>query len=442
MSRQQASKPPRLAEVLAVARQSVAARLAPIRSASKGLLNLAPQADDGIVGRLPALIRDSVETVGEKLSAVDVGGGRLRRSFIIVVALPTLLFWLYAFFWQSERYVAEMRLTVRASQQEKKSMSDAASMIGKMMGGGGGGNSATQDAFMVLNYVKSRAIVADLGGRPYMEKKFARPRVDYFSRLDVGANLEDLWKYWLGHVSASVDTMSGILTTRVDAFEPQDALDMAKDIVRLSEDLVNKITLRNRRDALSRAELEVSLSRQKLADAREKTLQFRNKNVLIDPGARATSLGELIGRLTQERIDIVNALSTFSSSLSGDAPSQRIQRNRLAAIDQQIADLKKKLADAQGDDTVSAQIATYERLKLDEQFAEKLYMIAQTSYQHARQELEKQQLYLITIVHPSLPESATYPKVAANTTLVFFGLLVAWAVVSLLIASIEDHIIT
>jgi len=159
------------------------------------------------------------------------------------------------------------------------------------------------------------------------------------------------------------------------------------------------------------------------------------------PGSRAASIGELMGKLTLERIDIVNALSTFSSSLSGDAPSQRLQRMRLAAIDQQIADLKKKLTDTQEADTVSAQIASYERLKLDEQFAERLYSIAQTSFHRARQELEKQQLYLVTIVEPTLPESATYPKVLANTILLFCALLVAWAAISLIYASIEDHMV-
>ena len=328
---------------------------------------------------------------------------------------------------------------MREAQQKKSSIPDASSIMSKITGGGS--NAGSQDAFIVLNYVKSRAIVLDLGGRAYMERNFSGPGIDYFSRLSKNANLEDLWKYWMNRVSASVDTVSGILTVRVDAFQPQDALTIAKDIVRLSEELVNKITLRKRSDAVSRAELEVSLSRQMLADAREKVLQFRNQNFLIDPGSRASSLGEMIGKLTLERIDIVNALSTFSSSLSSDAPSQRLQRTRLAVIDQQIADLKKKLTDTQGSDTVSAQIAAYERLKLEEQFAEKLYTISQTAFQTARQNLERQQLYLITVVTPSLPESATYPRIVANTLLVFGSLAVAWSVLALLAASIYDHMV-
>ena len=434
MSTHRAPRPPKLSEVIATA-QNVARF-----SSTKAVEILAPLTTRDAASRLPTLIRESFEGMAEKLATAraDAGGGLLGRSFIFAVVLPTFLFWLYACFWQSERYVAETRLTVRA-QQEKKSGTDAASMITKLTGGGA--SPSSQDAFMVLNYVKSRAIVADLGGREYMEKKFARSGIDYFSRLGRNANVEEIWKYWLSHISASVDTFSGILTVRADAFQPKDALEVARDIVRLSEELVNKITVRNRTDALSRAELEVTLSRQMLADAREKTLQFRNKNVIIDPGSRATSIGELLGKLTMERMDIVNALSTFSSSLSADAPSQRLQRMRLAAIDQQIAELKKKLTDTQGSDTVSSQIASYERLKLDEQFAERLYSIAQTSYHRARQELAKQQIYLLTIVEPTLPESATYPKVTANTILLFCALLVAWAAISLIYASIEDHMV-
>lgn len=428
-------RPRKLSEVIATA-QNVA-RV----SSSKAVEIFGPLTTKDAASRLPALIRQGVEGVAETLATAGSGarGGLVGRSFVYVVILPTFLFWLYACFWQSDRYVAETRLAVRAQQQKKQPGTDAASMMSKFTGGGP--DMSSQDAFIVLNYIKSLAIVADLGGRDYLEKKFALPGADYFSRLAKNGNAEENWKYWLGHVTASVDTLSGILTLRADAFQPKDALDIARDVVRLSEALVNKITLRNRRDALSRAELEVTLSRQMLAEAREKTLQFRNKNVIIDPGSRAKSIGELMGKLTLERIDIVNALSTFSSSLDGDAPSQRLQRTRLAAIDQQLAELKKKLADTEASDTVSAQIASYERLKLDEQFAEKLYSIAQTSYYRARQEVEKQQLYLITIVEPTMPEAATYPKVAVNTALLFCALLVTWATLSLIYASIEDHMV-
>jgi capsular polysaccharide transport system permease protein len=392
---------------------------------------------DDLRNKLPALSQ-GVDLVSDSLAAMGSGSGLLGRSFVAFVLLPTLIFFLYAALWQSERYVAEMRITVREAQKrETTSTNEAASMIAKMTGGGG--SKDTQNSFIVQNYIKSRALLLDIGGHDYFEQKFAGD-ADYFSRLSRGANLEEIYKFWLGHAQASVDTVSGILTVRVDAFQPKDALDIANDVLRLSETLVNQITLRNRRDALARAEGEVVSSRQKLAEARQKVLEFRNQNFLIDPGSRAKSIGELIAKLTLERIDLANALSTFSSSLSSDSPSQRLKTTRLAAIDQQLVELKKKLTDKDGSDTVSAQLAGYEKLKLEEQFSERLYMISQTAFERARQDLERQQLYLITVVAPTLPESATYPRVIGNTILIFFSLLVIWAIVMLVGASINDQV--
>jgi capsular polysaccharide transport system permease protein len=367
-------------------------------------------------------------------------GEALSCSFIAAVLLPTLFFWIYAAFWQSPRFVSETRIVVREAQRQKKEQNAAIDLASALARGHAAPARDAQNAYIALNYFKSRAIVVDLGGRGYFERKFARREVDHFSRLSRGAALEDLWKYWLGHVSANVDALSGVLNLRVDAFGAQDALDLATDVVRLAEELVNRITLRNRADALARAEAEVDLARRKLAEAREKLLSFRNRNALVDPGARAASLGELIGKLTLERIDVVNALSAFDSTLSNDSPSARLHATRLASIDRQLAELRKKLTDSEGSEAVSAQIAGYERLKLEEQFAESMYAVAQTAYHAARQDLERQQLYLVAIVRPTRPESASFPRVGPNTLLVFTALLILWSIVALVVASVRDQI--
>lgn len=392
----------------------------------------------GAVGeRAPVLVR-SAGYVSLAVAAARDRSGLLQRSFWAVVLLPTFCFWLYGAFWQSERFVAETKMTLREAQRRESAKApDAASVVARL--GGAAASHDAQNAYMALAYLRSRALVEDLGGAPYFERAFSAQGVDWFSRLEKGATLEEIWKYWLGHLSASVENISGILTIRVDAFAPGDAHRIARDLARLSEALVNKVTLRNRADALARAESEIVGARERLARAREKTLAFRNGNLVIDPAAHATSIGELIGKLSLERIDLVNALSTFSASLAADAPSQRLQRTRLAAVERQIAELRRKLTDDKGTGAVSEQIAAYENLKLDEQFAERLYSIALAAYESARQDLERQQLYLLTVAPPTLPESAAYPRVAANTALLFCVLLVAWSIVALIAASIEDQ---
>ena len=332
----------------------------------------------------------------EKVLDVAAGGGALWKSFLLCVMLPSLCYVFYGAFIASDEYVAEARVTVRAAQEKGGGGGgglDLSSVISKVTGGAG--RSTVQDAFIVLNYIKSRAIIADLGGREYLEKIYARSDADFFSRLSKGADMEGLWKYWNGKVMVSIDTMSGIVTLQVQAYTPEDATNISQAVLDLSEKLVNNISNRSRSDAVQRAEAEVQLAARKLAEARQRLLEFRNANVLIDPLTKAKSIGEMIGQLTIDRLEIDNNLRSLSGVLAADSPSQRLQRTRLAAIDEQIASLKQKLTDAKSKDTVSAQLAKFEELELDEKFNEKMYTVAQASYEKARQERDRQLLYLV-----------------------------------------------
>lgn len=399
---------------------------------------------------LPALRRTGQELVRassfvrptlEAIATTTSGGGWWLRTFLAFVVAPTFVFFLYAALWQSNGYEAEARITVRGAQEFKGSTTDVSGIISRITGGGGAAKATIQDSYIVLNYIKSTAILQDLGGDDFLEKYYSKSKIDYISRLTKSSKIEALLKYWMNHVQASVDTVSGILTLKVEAFSPQDASAIARDIIRLSERLINDISERSRKDAVARAEQEVSHAADKLAQTRDKLTVFRDKNALIDPGMRAKNIAELIAKLTLDKVNIESALTTLQGSLRGDSPTQRIQRDRLAAIDRQIDALNKALTNPNSNTAVSAQIATYERLKLDEQFDELMYKISMSSYERARQELERQQLYLVTVTPPIPPQEATYPKVVASTLLLFAALFIFWSIGALIAASINDQMI-
>lgn len=389
-----------------------------------------------LTDRLPPRLRAVVDTLGQL--ALPGAGALLVRTFLLFVLAPSTVFFLYLALWQSNGYVAEAKITVRGAPEQRPVTSDTSAILGKL---GSTSKSTVQDSWIVLDYVKSTAVLNDLGGRAYLEKYFGSGDIDYFSRLGRDETVEDLLKYWLKRVAVSVDTVSSILTLKVEAFRPEDARAIAQDIVDRSEKLVNTMTLRSRTDALERARQEVSLAADKLVAARNKTTEFRDRTAMIDPATRVQSVSELITKLTMDKIGIENSLTTLQGSLGPDAPTQRVQRAKLATINQQIDDLKKSLTDAQNDSAVSSLIASYERLKLDEQFNERMYTIAQNSYERARQDLDKQQLYLVVVVPPSVPESATYPRIMASTILLFGALGVFWAIISLVIASVTDQMV-
>ena len=251
--------------------------------------------------------------------------------------------------------------------------------------------------------------------------------------------LEKVWKYWKRKVTATIDTQSGIVTLEVAAFSPQEALDLARQVVEKSEQLVNEISERSRNDALQRARGEVTLAQERVRKAREALLQFRNANSSIDPVASATSLSETVATLMRERIKLDNDRASLLGVVAAESPVRRQIDARISNIDKQIAALQDQMTKQGQDKTISGQIAVYESLKLESQFAEKLYEVAQSAFEQARTEQDKKQLYLATIVKPALPELPLYPRIGLGMFVVMAVCFVLWSMIALLIASVRDH---
>lgn len=365
-------------------------------------------------------------------------GSRLLTSYLLLVLLPTCIYLVYMVAFESRAYLSEIRMTVLAADKQQSSIASTATSVLKRLVSSTAVDT-TRDSHIVLNYVKSRTIIEDLGGRAYIEKFYSKPEIDHFSRLPPGEKMEEVLDYWRSRVTASVDTISGILTVKVAAYDPLDAKTIAGDIDRCGEKLINDVSLRSRRDALEKSTGEMERARAALAQVREKLLTYRNANQIIDPEARAKSLGESIAKLTTEKIDAETSLDVLTRSGTTDSPVIRILHSKIDTYDRQIATLKASLTAPQAAGTVSSQIADYEGLKLDEQFAERVYLISQEADLRARQELYKQQLYLVTIVPPLLPEEATYPKIFANLSLLLASLSLVWAIGALVWASVEDQ---
>ncbi|KAA3504784.1 hypothetical protein DXT89_26840 [Agrobacterium vitis] len=295
-----------------------------------------------------------------------------------------------------------------------------------------------QDTLIVLDYLKSRAVILDVGGRDTMEKFYNRPALDWLSKLGSEIDLEALWSYWRSHVQASVDTQSNILTLKVEAYTPQDAYDLSSSILQSSENLINRISSRNRQDALNRAKEEVDRSIGQLADARSEMLAFQQKINSLDPVETAKQIMSLTSSLSLKRIELETGIASSSLSGATDRPGDRYAKTQLEVINSQIENLKGLLTAPDQPLSVSQQLKEFEILKLRQTFAEQMYTLAHTSFEEARRKLSKQQLYVVVVVPPLLPEEALYPQPFINMALVFFACFITWSIMSLAIAAIKD----
>jgi capsular polysaccharide transport system permease protein len=93
-----------------------------------------------------------------------------------------------------------------------------------------------------------------------------------------------------------------------------------------------------------------------------------------------------------------------------------------------------------GNGSLSARAPTFERLALESTFADRQLGSALAALETARSEAARQQLYLERLVQPSLPDKAMEPRRVRGMFTVLLVGLIGWGVVSLLAASIREHV--
>lgn len=374
-------------------------------------------------------------------SPVLGSGQRLRRriiwvSFLFMVAAPTLIVGTYFAFFASNQYAAETRFAVRSA-----TTTQTTDLMGIISGGGATGTVA--DAYVVIDFVRSRQILDLLAAEIDYKAMFARSNADWWARLDPTLPMEDIILYWRRMVSVGFDTTSQIMTIQVRAFTPDESLKLTQAIIKQSEKLINDLSARARADAVTVAEQEVERMEGRLRTARLALRTFREERQELDPRKKAEARQQIIETLQSELTTARAKLQAQRQQMSETAPSVVYQVNLIKALEKQIDEERNRIAtvDASASDgTIGGLIADFEALTIDREFAEKAYLSALASLERVRLDALRQQRYLATIVPPAMPEDALYPRRVLNTFIVFIGMFCVWGLSTLIGLAVRDHV--
>ena len=200
-------------------------------------------------------------------------------SFLILIVAPITIESIYWGLIASKQYATEMKFTIRAGE------SAGLSMLGISSAG-----QQFQDTQIIADYVRSRAMVDALNDKLDLRKMFGRSDIDYFSRFDSSKPVEDLEKYWDKRIDVKIELISSIVSVNVRAFSPEDSFAIAAEILRLSEDLVNDLSTRSRRGALTQAKLELDRAEGRLQTTSIGMRDARNAEGVLDATAAAEAL--------------------------------------------------------------------------------------------------------------------------------------------------------
>lgn len=366
-------------------------------------------------------------------------GSLLRRTrskvnllFAATVVVPTLLAALYFGLIASDVYVSHSQFVVRSPDKP------ATTGLGVLLKSVGFSN-AGDEIFITHDYVQSRDALQSLNRDGAVVEAFGNDSVslvDRFNPFGWNGSFEDLYDYYRGKVAIEHDTTSSITTLTVKAFDPDDARRMNRQLLDLSEALVNRLNNRGEFDLLSFAQREAREAEQEARGASQALASFRNRSGVVDPEKQATAQLQFVSKLQDELIGARLQLQQLQA-LAPENPQIPLLQTRIGGLTRQIDAELGRVAGSQR--SLSASAVQYQRLRLDSEYADRRLTAALTSLQEARNEARRKQAYVERIVEPNLPDEAQEPRRFRGIFATFILGLVAYGILSMLLAGIREH---
>lgn len=359
---------------------------------------------------------------------------KVHRLFWLTVVLPTLAAILYYGLIATDVYISESHIVVRSPQKQSQS-----NILGTLLQGAGISGSSQDGAYPLQDFMLSRDALQALDKELDLRKAFRKTGADFlmhFPGVDFDDSFEALFIYYRKRVHVGFDPVSNIMSLKVNAFSAEDAVAINNRLLTMGEQLINRLNERAQQDSIGFATAEVRVAENKVREAALTVSGFRTKQSVVDPERQSALQLQGVSKLQDELIATKTQLSQLQT-FTPDNPQIPSLRNRIVNLQAQIdAEIYKITGDG---NSLTNKAASYDRIALDRVFAEKQLTSALASLEIARNEAQRKQLYLERLVQPNTPDVAIEPRRFRNVLMVLVLGLIAWGVVSLLVASIKEH---
>jgi capsular polysaccharide transport system permease protein len=355
-------------------------------------------------------------------------------AFGLIVVVPNLVSGIYLAFIASDQYASETRFAVRGGQ------SNILDPVGGLAGIAS--PQRMQDSLILSDYVRGASMVASVDRVLDIRHLFSRQGIDTFSRFKPTETNERLLRYWRRHVEVSIDSISGIITVVVRAFTPQDSLDVANQITKLSEKMVNDLSERAREDALRQAKTELALANDNLQKKTTEMRDLRNREGVLDTGKTGEVMTQMLGDLRLELIRLQQEYAAQRRTILPTAPQLQVLSARIESMKGEIRRLEGQMTGSSDKSTgaLAEQMGRFDRLRLETDIAEKEYIAAAAAFERARVELETQNVYLATFLQPVLAQEALYPRRLWLWSIVLVISLLIWGSGVGIAVVVRDHL--
>ena len=371
----------------------------------------------------------------EQAAAVRPRFRRIRQPgwlFLLVVVLPVFTAVLYFGFLASSVYVSESRFVVRSP--EKASPTGLGVILQSV-----GFQSGTDEVFAAQSYAVSRDALRSLNHSSAFERAYNRPDIfvlERFNPFGLFGSFEDLYQYFEKKVSLNHDSQTSITTLTVRAFDAHDAQRFNERLLEMSEQTVNQLNERGQRDLLGYAERDVTKAKAEAQMAAANLAAYRNRSGVVDPEKQAEAQMQMVSKLQDQLISAKAELAQLTQYTPIN-PRIPVVRTQIATIQREI---DREMGKVTGNHRSLAQTAVqFERLTLENEFANKQLTAALASLEQARSEGQRKEAYVERVVEPNLPDAPMEPRRLRGIFATLALSLLAYGILRMLLAGIREH---
>lgn len=361
----------------------------------------------------------------------------ILASFFLAVLLPTCLAGYYMYAVAVDQYESRLGFVVRTEESQ--------SALDVLSGFTGISGASSSDTDILYAFIQSQEMVRRIDAQMDLRALFSKPEFDPVFALHADASLEELTEYWSRMVRVYYDGATGLIEVRTHAFSADAAQELARRIYDEASDMINALSDVAREDATRYAEEERDKAIERLIAARQAMTGFRVRTQIVDPRADVEGQMGLLTNLQAQLAEVLIEQDLMLQTASSGDPRLAQLQLRIEVIEARIAAERGKLG--VGDQNVVADqeggyaslFGEYERLLVDQEFAEAAYVSALSAYDAALSEAQRKSRYLAIYLQPTTAETSTVPNRALLTGLIGGFVLILWFVGVLIYYSFRDR---
>lgn len=357
-------------------------------------------------------------------------------SFLVFVVIPVALSAYYLWTRAADQYASRVAFSVRTEEQ-----SSAIELLGGITELSG---SSSSDTDILFAYLTSQELVSRVDDRVDLRAIWSRVdiRDDPVFAFDPGGTIEDLQDHWARKIIIVYDSGTGLIDLKVLAFDPQDALRVARAILEECTAMINGLSRIAQEDSIRFTREELANAVERLKTARRALTQFRNRTQIVDPSIDTQNQMGLLVTLQQQLADALIDSDLLRDTTRQNDPRVAQANRRIEVIRARIASERRNLGlgdEGEGEEAFANLVGEYEGLIVDREFAESAYTAALAAHDAALAEVRKQSRYLAAHVQPTLAQRAEYPERIKILAIVGMLCFFAWSILCLVFYALRDR---